>query len=102
MKVNEDDPNPHQFHVDILLTHFIQEYSHLQPGDHLIDITLKAAGRIRAKRAAGGKLIFNNLQGEGVKLGAVAKRSSPITTSWMRIAPELYCEGLVVSGIDQV
>ena len=39
------DPYPHKFHVDISLTHFIQEYSHLQPGDHLTDITLKVAGR---------------------------------------------------------
>ena len=31
--------------MDISLTHFIQEYSHLQPGDHLTDITLKVAGR---------------------------------------------------------
>ncbi|KAB1273118.1 Lysine--tRNA ligase [Camelus dromedarius] len=45
MKVNGEDPYPHKFHVDISLTHFIQEYSHLQPGDHLTDITLKVAGR---------------------------------------------------------
>ncbi|KAB1273116.1 Lysine--tRNA ligase [Camelus dromedarius] len=44
MKVNGEDPYPHKFHVDISLTHFIQEYSHLQPGDHLTDITLKVAG----------------------------------------------------------
>ena len=45
LKVNGEDPYPHKFHVDISLTHFIQEYSHLQPGDHLTDITLKVAGR---------------------------------------------------------
>ncbi|XP_008575445.1 PREDICTED: lysine--tRNA ligase [Galeopterus variegatus] len=45
LKVNGEDPYPHKFHVDISLTHFIQEYSHLQPGDHLSDITLRVAGR---------------------------------------------------------
>ena len=58
--------------MDISLTQFIQEYSHLQPGDHLTDITLKVAGRIRAKRASGGKLIFYDLRGEGVKLQVMA------------------------------
>ena len=45
LKVSGEDPYPHKFHVDISLTQFIQEYSHLQPGDHLTDITLKVAGR---------------------------------------------------------
>ena len=72
LKVSGEDPYPHKFHVDISLTQFIQEYSHLQPGDHLTDITLKVAGRIRAKRASGGKLIFYDLRGEGVKLQVMA------------------------------
>lgn len=72
LKVSGEDPYPHKFHVDISLTHFIQEYSHLQPGDHLTDITLKVAGRIHAKRASGGKLIFYDLRGEGVKLQVMA------------------------------
>uniref|UniRef100_A0A452UGK3 Lysine--tRNA ligase n=1 Tax=Ursus maritimus TaxID=29073 RepID=A0A452UGK3_URSMA len=72
LKINGEDPYPHKFHVDVSLTHFIQEYSHLQPGDHLTDITLKVAGRIHAKRASGGKLIFYDLRGEGVKLQVMA------------------------------
>uniref|UniRef100_A0A8D0UBM2 Lysine--tRNA ligase n=1 Tax=Sus scrofa TaxID=9823 RepID=A0A8D0UBM2_PIG len=72
LKVSGEDPYPHKFHVDISLTHFIEEYSHLQPGDHLTDITLKVAGRIHAKRASGGKLIFYDLRGEGVKLQVMA------------------------------
>ncbi|XP_035871176.1 lysine--tRNA ligase-like [Phyllostomus discolor] len=72
LKANGEDPYPHKFHVDISLTHFIQEYSHLQPGDHLSDVTLKVAGRIHAKRASGGKLIFYDLRGEGVKLQVMA------------------------------
>ena len=72
LKVTGEDPYPHKFHVDISLTQFIQEYSHLQPGDHLTDVTLKVAGRIHAKRASGGKLIFYDLRGEGVKLQVMA------------------------------
>ncbi|CAO2610055.1 Lysine--tRNA ligase [Lemmus lemmus] len=72
LKVSGEDPYPHKFHVDISLTQFIQEYSHLQPGDHLTDTTLKVAGRIHAKRASGGKLIFYDLRGEGVKLQVMA------------------------------
>ncbi|XP_037671861.1 lysine--tRNA ligase isoform X2 [Choloepus didactylus] len=72
LKVSGEDPYPHKFHVDISLTHFIEEYSHLQPGDHLTDITLTVAGRIHAKRASGGKLIFYDLRGEGVKLQVMA------------------------------
>lgn len=72
LKVSGEDPYPHKFHVDISLTQFIQDYSHLQPGDHLTDVTLKVAGRIHAKRASGGKLIFYDLRGEGVKLQVMA------------------------------
>ncbi|KAF6372049.1 hypothetical protein mRhiFer1_009786 [Rhinolophus ferrumequinum] len=72
LKVSGEDPYPHEFYVDFSLTHFIQEHSHLQPGDHLSDITLKVAGRIHAKRASGGKLIFYDLRGEGVKLQVMA------------------------------
>uniref|UniRef100_A0A2K5RAY7 Lysine--tRNA ligase n=1 Tax=Cebus imitator TaxID=2715852 RepID=A0A2K5RAY7_CEBIM len=57
LKVKGEDPYPHKFHVDISLTDFIQEYSHLQPGDHLTGITLRVAGRIHGKRASGVKLI---------------------------------------------
>lgn len=61
-------PRPTQFHVDILLTHFIQRHSYLQPGGYLADIALMVAGRMHAKRACGGKLIFYDLQRRGVML----------------------------------
>uniref|UniRef100_A0A493SUH6 Lysine--tRNA ligase n=3 Tax=Anas platyrhynchos TaxID=8839 RepID=A0A493SUH6_ANAPP len=67
-----EDPYPHKFHVDLSLSDFIEKYSHLQPGDHLTDITVRVAGRIHAKRASGGKLIFYDLRGEGVKLQVMA------------------------------
>ncbi|XP_026575573.1 lysine--tRNA ligase isoform X1 [Pseudonaja textilis] len=67
-----EDPYPHKFHVDLSLTDFIEKYSFLQAGDHLTNITVRVAGRIHAKRASGGKLIFYDLRGEGVKLQVMA------------------------------
>ncbi|XP_075365440.1 lysine--tRNA ligase-like isoform X1 [Mycteria americana] len=72
LKGTSEDPYPHKFHVDLSLPDFIEKYSHLQPGDHLTDITVRVAGRIHAKRASGGKLIFYDLRGEGVKLQVMA------------------------------
>ncbi|XP_060644010.2 lysine--tRNA ligase isoform X1 [Anolis sagrei] len=67
-----EHPYPHKFHVDISLTDFLERFGHLQPGDHLDGVTVKVAGRIHAKRASGGKLIFYDLRGEGVKLQVMA------------------------------
>ncbi|KAM6195278.1 lysine--tRNA ligase isoform 3-T3 [Sarcoramphus papa] len=72
LKGTSEDPYPHKFHVDSSLSDFIEKYSHLQPGDHLTDVTVRVAGRIHAKRASGGKLIFYDLRGEGVKLQVMA------------------------------
>uniref|UniRef100_A0A674KAA0 Lysine--tRNA ligase n=1 Tax=Terrapene triunguis TaxID=2587831 RepID=A0A674KAA0_9SAUR len=72
LKGTNEDPYPHKFHVGLSLTDFIERYSHLQAGDHLRDITVRVAGRIHAKRASGGKLIFYDLRGEGVKLQVMA------------------------------
>lgn len=66
LKVNWEDPYPHKFRVDISLTS--SKTSHLHPGDHVRGITLKVTGRIHAKRAAGGELIFYDLWRKGVKL----------------------------------
>uniref|UniRef100_A0A8C0Z948 Lysine--tRNA ligase n=1 Tax=Cyanistes caeruleus TaxID=156563 RepID=A0A8C0Z948_CYACU len=75
LKGSNEDPYPHKFHVDLSLSDFIDKYSHLQPGDHLTNIAVRVAGRIHAKRAAGGKLIFYDLRGEGVKLQVMANSS---------------------------
>ncbi|XP_027758858.1 lysine--tRNA ligase isoform X2 [Empidonax traillii] len=75
LKGTNEDPYPHKFRVDLSLSDFIDKYSHLQPGDHLTGITVRVAGRIHAKRASGGKLIFYDLRGEGVKLQVMANSS---------------------------
>ncbi|KAB1252145.1 Lysine--tRNA ligase [Camelus dromedarius] len=95
MKVNGEDPYPHKFHTDISLTHFIQEYSHLQPGDRLTDSTLKVAGRIHAKRASGGKLIFYDLREEGVKLQVMANSRNYKSEEFICINNKL-CRGDII------
>ncbi|KAM3828741.1 lysine--tRNA ligase isoform 2-T2 [Vipera latastei] len=72
LKGSSEDPYPHKFHVDLSLTDFIEKYTFLQAGDHLTNVTVRVAGRIHAKRASGGKLIFYDLRGEGVKLQVMA------------------------------
>lgn len=49
LKGTNEDPYPHKFHVDLSLSDFIGRYSHLQPGDHLTDITVRVAGKILSK-----------------------------------------------------
>ncbi|XP_053135653.1 lysine--tRNA ligase-like isoform X2 [Hemicordylus capensis] len=63
-----EDPYPHQFRVDLPLPAFVEKYSCLQAGEHLPSVTVRVAGRISAKRAHGGNLVFYDLHGEGAKL----------------------------------
>ncbi|XP_042294350.1 lysine--tRNA ligase isoform X2 [Sceloporus undulatus] len=72
LKASGEQPYPHKFHVDLSLEDFLARYGHLQPGEHLGSVSLRVAGRIHAKRASGGKLIFYDLRGEGVKLQVMA------------------------------
>ncbi|CAL8075787.1 unnamed protein product [Calicophoron daubneyi] len=54
-------PYPHKFHVSISLKKFIEQYSSLDPGQHLEDVTVSIAGRIHAKRESSSKLIFYDI-----------------------------------------
>ncbi|KAH0619749.1 hypothetical protein JD844_000695 [Phrynosoma platyrhinos] len=72
LKACGEQPYPHKFRVDLSLADFLDRYGHLQPGQHLDAVSLRVAGRIHAKRASGGKLIFYDLRGEGVKLQVMA------------------------------
>lgn len=65
-------PYPHKFHVSSSLESFIEKYSELVDGDMLEQERLSVAGRIHAIRESGGKLIFYDLRGEGVKLQVMA------------------------------
>lgn len=64
-------PYPHKFNVTISLTDFINSYQSLEAGQHHSD-SVSVAGRVHAKRESGGKLIFYDLRGEGVKIQVMA------------------------------
>lgn len=71
-KVPETHPYPHKFQVSSSLEAFIEKYQGLKDGDMLEGDSLSVAGRIHAIRESGGKLIFYDLRGEGVKLQVMA------------------------------
>lgn len=59
---------PHKFHVDYRLPEYCAMYKDLTTdGEKLKDKTVNVAGRIASVRRA-GKLLFYDLQGEGVKI----------------------------------
>jgi lysyl-tRNA synthetase, class II len=59
---------PHKFHVDYRLPEYKAKYEGLTTdGDKLTDKTVNVAGRIASVRRA-GKLLFYDLQGEGIKI----------------------------------
>lgn len=72
-KSEQTHPYPHKFHVSCSLEAFIEKYDgQLKDGDMLEQESLSVAGRIHAIRESGGKLIFYDLRGEGVKLQVMA------------------------------
>ncbi|KAI9152503.1 lysyl-tRNA synthetase [Blastocladiella emersonii ATCC 22665] len=63
------NPYPHKFHVSMGLPAFIEKYaSRIEPGQRLEGEVVSIAGRISTKRAAGAKLRFYDIHGEGVKV----------------------------------
>lgn len=67
-----ENPFPHKFHVSISLTNYISKYDYLEKDNVLEDTTVSVAGRVFSKRESGGKLIFYDLHGEGVRLQILA------------------------------
>lgn len=71
-KMNGLNPYPHKFQVSILVDEYIQKYSSLNDGEHLIDVEVNMAGRIMNKRISSSKLYFYDLYGGGVKVQVMA------------------------------
>uniref|UniRef100_A0A182P8J5 Lysine--tRNA ligase n=1 Tax=Anopheles epiroticus TaxID=199890 RepID=A0A182P8J5_9DIPT len=71
-KSPETHPYPHKFNVTCSLGEFIERYNGLQDGETVEDVTVSVAGRVHAIRESGGKLIFFDLRGEGLKLQVMA------------------------------
>ncbi|GAA5799973.1 lysyl-tRNA synthetase [Helicostylum pulchrum] len=66
------EPYPHKFQVEMSLPEFIEKYEKLEVGQRLDDQVISVAGRVHNKRAAGAKLRFYDLHGEGVKIQVMA------------------------------
>ncbi len=64
---------PHKFEVSISLPDFVEKYKDLPDGDHLEDGTVVSiAGRVYNKRASGTKLVFYDVQSDGVTIQVMA------------------------------
>ena len=73
LKVTDDQPYPHKFHVSISLTKFIEMFSEqLKNGETMKNEVHSVAGRVHSIRGVGAKLIFYDLRGEGVKVQVLA------------------------------
>ncbi|KAK8961846.1 Lysine--tRNA ligase [Platanthera guangdongensis] len=75
-KMNGLNPYPHKFQVSILVDEYIQKYSSLNQGEHLVDVEVNLAGRIMNKRTSSSKLYFYDLYGGGLKVQVMADASS--------------------------
>uniref|UniRef100_A0A182N0H8 Lysine--tRNA ligase n=1 Tax=Anopheles dirus TaxID=7168 RepID=A0A182N0H8_9DIPT len=76
----ETHPYPHKFTVSVSLTEFIEQYGErLADGETLDEVEVTVAGRVHAIRESGGKLIFFDLRGEGVKLQVMANAKAYVS-----------------------
>ena len=63
---------PHKFQVSISLPDFVTKYTDLPDGAHDEDIVVAVAGRVYNKRASGTKLVFYDVQSDGVRIQVMA------------------------------
>ena len=67
-----ENPYPHKFDVQLSVPQFIDKYGDkVEAGSHFEEET-SVAGRVQFKRAAGAKLIFYTLTGEGKSIQVMA------------------------------
>jgi lysyl-tRNA synthetase class 2 len=66
------NPYPHKFQVEFTLPEFIAKFNNIETGERAEDQVVTVAGRIHNKRAAGAKLRFYDLHGDGVKIQIMA------------------------------
>ncbi|XP_018056925.1 PREDICTED: lysine--tRNA ligase isoform X1 [Atta colombica] len=73
LKVINDNPYPHKFHVSVSLEEFIEKFKDIVKDGEILDNEVHSvAGRIHSIRGSGAKLIFYDLRGEGVKVQVMA------------------------------
>lgn len=67
------NPYPHKFSVDMTIPEFVHKFeSAVEAGQQLDGQEVTVAGRIYSKRAAGSRLVFYDLRGDGVKVQIIA------------------------------
>lgn len=67
------NPYPHKFSVDMTIPEFVHKFeSTVEAGQQLDGQEVTVAGRIYSKRAAGSRLVFYDLRGDGVKVQIIA------------------------------
>lgn len=67
------NPYPHKFEVSMTIPDFIEKFSDkIEPGQQLQDPMVSLAGRLYSKRAAGTRLVFYDLRGDGRKVQIIA------------------------------
>jgi lysyl-tRNA synthetase class II len=78
---------PHKFEVSISLPNFVEKYKALPDGDHLEDGTVVSiAGRVYNKRASGTKLVFYDVQSDGVRIQVMADACTSASSSMYYIS----------------
>ena len=71
-KASGVDLYPHKFHVSTSLPDFVAKYKDLPDGSHDEDTVVSIAGRVYNKRASGAKLVFYDVQSDGVRIQVMA------------------------------
>lgn len=67
------NPYPHKFQVSMTVPEFVNKFADsLEAGQQLDDTLVSLAGRLYSKRAAGARLVFYDLRGDGVKVQIIA------------------------------
>ena len=59
---------PHKFEVSVSLLVLVEQYKDLPVGTRLEDTMVSIAGRVYSKRASGTKLVFYDVQSDGVMI----------------------------------
>eukprot|EP00177_Eucheuma_denticulatum_P007984 GFKZ01014544.1.p1 GENE.GFKZ01014544.1~~GFKZ01014544.1.p1 ORF type:complete len:620 (+),score=97.77 GFKZ01014544.1:339-2198(+) len=72
-KESGSNPYPHKYQVDMTIPEFKSKFEgKVTDGEQLDGTEVSLAGRLYSKRAAGNRLVFYDLRGDGVKIQVIA------------------------------
>ncbi|XP_043253768.1 lysine--tRNA ligase isoform X1 [Colletes gigas] len=73
LKITNNNPYPHKFHVSMSLENFIEKFNDKVKDEEILkDEVHSVAGRVFAIRESGAKLVFYDLRAEGLKIQVMA------------------------------